>query len=263
MIIDTHAHLADPKFTSYQFLDEEEIKIISIGCNYSEIIKSYELTQIYPSKIYSTAGVYPHYVIDSNQQKTDNQLIKQVLEYSQKDSVVAIGECGIDLTTPPPWEKTRSIKTQLDLFYQQLNIAKKVDKPVIIHSRNASVQTIEFLTTNHNLITKAVWHCYTEDLHTAKKLLDLGILLSFTGIITYKNTDYLSEVIKQIGINNLMIETDAPYLTPEPLRKMGKKSNSPQYVKIVAQKVAEILSLPIEQVIQKTTQTAVNFFNIK
>lgn len=261
-LIDTHAHLADEKTSLTDIFAGEVFKIISIGCNYQEIIQSFDLTKKYPNQIYSTAGVYPHDNKTENENKTDAELLEQVKGYSTKDAIVAIGECGFDFSTPPSWETTRSKDEQYELFYEQLLIAKAVNKPLIIHSRQAATDTIEFLTTNKKHINKAVWHCFTEDLTTAKKLLELDIKISITGIVTYKTGLFLHDIIKYVGIKNIMLETDAPYLTPEPLRSRGVKVSSPTYVKIVAETIAQVLNLPIAEVAEQTTQTAINFFNL-
>ena len=153
---------------------------------------------------------------------------------------------------------TASIAWLLDpaikkIFVEQIALSKDLDLPIVIHNRNSNDDLIDILVKHE---PKGVVHCFSGDISLAQKLIDLGLYLSFTGIITFKNSN-LSDVIKGIDINQIMIETDSPYLTPEPHR--GKR-NEPSYVKIIAEKIAEIRNMNIENVVSTTTKNAFRLF---
>lgn len=265
MFIDTHAHLADEKYKNInEIINSFEAcgieKVISIGCTHREISHSLELARIYGGLVYATAGVYPLYNREENEGLSDQELFSEVENLAKSKEIVAIGECGVDLTEPPPWEEKRDTETQINLFSRQIRLAKDSSKPVIVHSREAVEETLSVLA--NEAYSQFVWHCFTETKDIAKRILELGGYVSFTGIITYKNTEAIHKAIRVTPLNRIFIETDAPYLTPDPMRKSGVKINEPKYVKIIAEKIAEIKQISLQEVEQITTQNAIKFFKL-
>ncbi len=269
MLIDTHAHLVDEKLKD----NIEDIlgsakrsgveKTISIGCSVKEARASVELAEKY-SSVYTTVGLYPHDSGDEEEQKIP--LEKRLLEIdglASHDRVVAIGECGLDYSTPPPWEKERTPEEQDYLFRKQISIARKHNLPVAIHSREATEDTLHILQNEMKKGEfKAVWHCFVDTKGVAKQLVALNIMISFTGIITYPSGKSLHKVVEALPLEKVMVETDAPYLVPQTQRSEGIKVNEPQYVTIVAKKIAEIKGISYDQVAETTTQNAIRFFNL-
>lgn len=269
-LIDTHAHLADEKLSNnlYQIIEECQKynvnKIISIGCTLDEAEKSIQIAEKYKNIVYATAGLYPHDNADENESRLNNEeRLTKLEELAGNKTVIAIGECGLDYTTPPPYEKKRSKDDQYYLFYQQLLLAEKLDKPIIIHSREAPADTISLLKESrreHNF--EAVWHCFTEGYDIAEQVLDTGLMMSFTGIITYPKSLELRETVAKIPLDKIMIETDSPYLIPQIARKNGIKINNPGYVRMVAQEISYIKGVKLDKVIEVTTKNACDFFKL-
>ncbi len=266
MFIDTHAHLADTKYKNINkivnsFVANKINKVISIGCTHKEIKKSIELARKYPKLIYSTVGVYPLYNVEENEGLNEEELLAEVETLASMKEVIAIGECGIDLTEPPPWEVKRAPEDQKRIFSRQICIAKDRKKPVIVHSRKAVDETLSVI--EHENYSDFVWHCFTEDSEVAKRVIEIGGYISFTGIITYKNTEKIHEAIREVPLEKIFLETDCPYLTPDPYRKAGIKLNEPKYVKIIAGKIAEIRGISLSEVERTTTENAIKFFKLK
>lgn len=268
MLIDTHAHLAhknlinqiDSVISNAQ--KEGVSKTISIGCSISEAEKSIELAQKYPGVVFATAGLYPH------DNKNEDEIIwpiesrlTKIKDLAKSEEVVAIGEMGLDYTAPPEYEAERSTTDQIKLFKDQIEIAQELNKPFIIHSRNATSETLQVLKQSPKNV-KWVWHCFAEGPKIAEKVIELGGMISFTGIVTYKNSPLIKESARIIPIENIMIETDCPYLTPHKARSSGVKVNEPAYVRMVAQEIAEIRKISFEEFAEKTTENAVKFFNL-
>ena len=189
---------------------------------------------------------------------------KENIDNSTYDrNIVAIGECGLDFTEPPPWEIKRSRKEQEFLFRKQIDLARKYDLPLIIHSRSAVNDTLAILNEEMNKKRfKAVWHCYTESLETSKILLDLGIFISFTGILTYKNSDNVRDVAEYVPLNHIMVETDSPFLVPYNARKKGVKVNEPKYVLEIVEKLADIKDVNLNEISEILTRNTIDFFNL-
>jgi TatD DNase family protein len=267
MFIDTHAHLSSEVYRHKikNILDEclanNVKKIITIGCTLQEIGASLALVEEYGNDydLFATAGLYPH----DNEEESGISISQrlQILEkLLENPKIVAVGECGLDLKVPGAPEIFRGLNFQIELFEFQLELARKYNKPLIIHSREAVKETLEVLQKYKDV--KKVWHCFTENYETAKKALDYGCFLSFTGIITYpKNTD-LKETVKQLPLENIMLETDAPYLTPMQARDLKIKTNSPAYVKMIAQEVSSLKNIHLDLVEETTSKNAVKFFHI-
>jgi len=193
-------------------------------------------------------GVHPHNAKDAN-----DDVYQKIIENSKNPKVKAIGEIGIDY-----YYDFAPKDLQKQVFQQQLQIAKETNLPAIVHNREADEDILRIIKKEQNGKLRGVLHCFSSPVETMEKALDLGFNISFTGNITFKKSN-LTEVVKKTPLDRIMIETDSPFLTPVPYR--GKR-NEPSYVKYVAEKIAEIKSISIDEVIQMTTKTAKNFFQI-
>ncbi len=249
--IDTHCHIYYDKYKDDldQVVDraiENNIeKIICVGVDLDSSVKSIEIAEKY-NIVYATAGFHPH---ESKQMNTsDLKELEQILKHNK---IVALGEIGLD------YHYTISDKkTQVKVFREQLELAKSINLPVIIHNRNSDDDLLNCLQLEKN--KNGVIHCFASNLNFAKQLIALNMHLSFTGLITFVKE--LENVIKNIPLSKIMIETDSPYLTPIPNR--GKR-NEPYMVKYVAEKIAHIRNLSIEDIATATTNTANNFFKFE
>lgn len=269
MYIDTHAHLDFKEFDK----DREEVikrakeggveKIINVGCNLERSRAALELAYQHEN-IYSAVGVHPHDV-----KNYELQITKQELEKLAKNrKVVAIGECGLDYYRLEKKSFSISLeeekKTQKEFFKAQIEIAKKLNLPLIIHCRDAFADLLEIIqNTKYKILnTKpGVTHCFSGNLEIANEFLKLGFLVSFTGSITYaKPQAEILKVVKETPLEKIMVETDCPYLAPVPHR--GER-NEPLYVKYIAQKIAEVKGIKIKEVEKITTENAIKLFNLK
>lgn len=254
-LIDTHAHLDFPRFDK----DREEVikraiesgitTIVNIGSSMTSSRNSVELSRRY-DKIYSVVGIHPH-----NADSFNLNVSKKLKKLSQNKKVVGIGEIGLDFHYDnSPREK------QKQAFRAQLRLAKSLDLPVVIHTRDADQETLEILKEENATELGGIMHCFASDKKMAKEILDLGFYIAFGGLITFNNLEDLREVVKEVPINKIIVETDAPYLTPDPYR--GKR-NEPLYVKYIAEKIAEIKDLSLEEVAEITTKNAKKVYNIQ
>ena len=243
-MIDTHCHLYDNKL--YPKLDEIILnakkanveKMICIGDNLNTSLKSLEIAEKY-NNIYATVGIHPHESKDVSE-----KYLSKIEHYSNHQKVVAIGEIGLDY-----YYNFSDSKIQKSVFLEQLKLAKKLNLPSVIHCRDAYEDLLEIIIeSEHN---KGVIHCFSGDLEFANKIINLGYYISFTGMITFVKE--LEDVIKNISLNHILIETDSPYLAPVPYRG---KINEPAYVEKVAEKIAEIKNLSAQEVIDITTNNA-------
>lgn len=250
---DSHAHYNDEKFeldrdTIFNKLYNEEAitRITCVGYNVEQSKFAVKLANE-NSFLYSTVGISPNDIEDF----TDENL--EEIEYlAQNEKVVAIGEIGLDYY----WNKENKEK-QKELFIKQIDIANKLDLPIVIHTRDAAVDTIEILK-EHPVKNKGIFHCCPLNQELIKKGLELGFYISFSGNITFKNAK--SDVaVSLVPMEKLLIETDSPYLTPEPFR--GTRNDSSK-VKLVAAKIAEIKGISLEEIAKITYENANKIFKI-
>tara|TARA_B100001173_G_scaffold244408_1_gene214499 strand:- start:283 stop:1056 length:774 start_codon:yes stop_codon:yes gene_type:complete len=197
------------------------------------------------SNIYASVGVHPDY---EDIQEPD---IETLYRYSKEKKVVAIGETGLDY-----FRLKGDLTWQRDRFRTHIRAAIKSELPLIIHTRNAQEDTINIMKEEGANSATGVMHCFTESYEMAKQAIDLGFFISFSGIITFKNAESLRDTVKKVPIENILIETDSPYLAPVPNRG---KLNEPANVRYVAEKIAELKGISIEEVAEITTN---NFFNL-
>jgi len=279
MLIDTHAHL---NFSAYKDdLDEvvkrtidDGMKVINVGSQSSTSQRAIALAGKYPGIFYAAVGLHPIHLFEmyfdeselpfKTRQEYFNSSVYEKLAI--QPGVVAIGEVGIDYFHQPDNVSLEEFKNRQHwAFLKQLELAKKLNLPVILHCRSAKddpgLAYLDMLAVvKESGYTRAVVHCFSSDWEIAKKFLDIGCLLSFTGIITYPKTLPLAEVVKKAPLDRIMVETDAPYLAPQLVR--GQR-NEPRFVRYVADRVAEIKNLDYSAVETATTQTAIKFFNLK
>ena len=253
IMIDSHAHLFADEFVNN--LDEvvsraKEAgvnKIMAVGFSKETNEKALELAKKYPHYFYLTAGIHPSEA-SSNYELDLNSLE----DFLQKHQVYALGECGLDYHYG-----LETKEYQLALFEKQIILSIKYNLPLIIHSRDAINDTYELLKRYPEAY--GVMHCYSGSLEFARELIKLGVKISFTGNVTYKNSIKTKDVAKNIPLESMFFETDAPYLTPEPNR--GKR-NEPKYVFNTAKFVAELRGIDADELIKITDENAKKFFNI-
>ncbi|MEG0237466.1 MAG: TatD family hydrolase [Cetobacterium sp.] len=249
-LVDTHCHLDNEKFDEDRLEVIERIKenlefCVNIGYDLASSKKSLELAKEYDF-IYAVIGVHPIDIAEYNEE------VEKELEILGKNpKVVAIGEIGLDYH----W-MTEPKEVQQERFKRQLELAERLNKPVVIHTRDAIEDTVNILKEYPNIT--GVIHCYPGSLETAKQLVD-RFYLGIGGTLTFKNSKKAVEVVKDIPLDRIVIETDCPYLTPEPFR--GKR-NEPIYVEYVAKKIAEIKEISVEDVTKVTTENAKKLYRI-
>ena len=251
MYIDTHCHLSGEDYDDIAKVikDNREAgidKIIISGCTRDTIIESLELISKYPD-VYATIGYHPSEV--SITTEDDLKLLEKQIKNKK---VVGIGEIGLDYHYGK-----EDIEEQKSLFRKQMDMAKRNKLPVVIHSRDATADTIEILSEYPEV--KCDIHCFSGSLETARIYISMGYMLGIGGVVTFKNSN-LYKVIEEIGLSNIILETDAPYLTPEPYRG---RQNSSKYVPYVSKKLAEILKISEEEVAKITTLNAYSLFDLK
>lgn len=248
MMIDTHCHLSKKDYDNLEEIIERmngNLMIVS-GSNDETNKEVIELINKYPN-IYGVIGIHPE---EANNYTLES--LKFIEENINNPKIVGIGEIGLDYY----WVKDNKDK-QIDLFTKQIELANKYNKTIVIHSRDAINDTYNIV--KEHLKTKAVMHCYSSSVEMAKKFIDLGIKLGIGGVLTFKNSKTLKEVVENIDIKNILLETDSPYLTPEPYR--GKK-NEPYNIVYVAKKIAELKNMELEEVLEITSKNAIEQFDL-
>ena len=261
MFIDTHAHLNFPEFKTEvpavlgRAKEARVERIINVGVDPESSKLSVYLARKYP-EVYATVGFHPHCA-----KELDIESKGQLISIAAHEKVVAIGEIGLDYYFLKRSSKYASYPTreeQIFCFEQMLDLALETNLPAVIHSREASADILAILKSYHGQL-RAVIHCYEGNYEFASKILDMGFAISVTGNITYKKPETI-EALKKVPIGSIMIETDSPYLTPEPYR--GQR-NEPAFVVEVAKKLAEIKGISIAEVEMETTKKAMKFFGLK
>lgn len=254
MLIDSHAHINyNDKINTNEVIqkmqDDELECIINIGTSVHESIESVKLASL-NKNVYATVGIHPEYV-----EELKEQCLIEIEELAKHNKVVAIGEIGLDYH----YEGYDKVK-QAELFERQLEIAERLDLPVCIHTRDARVDTYEILKRHADkLKRKGVMHCFSEDIEWAKKFIDLGFYISFAGNITFKKVD--RSILKAIPMDKILVETDCPYLSPEPVRGT---INEPKNVKYTASKIADFLEIDFDAFAEFTRENTKRvYFKIK
>lgn len=254
MLFDTHVHLNAEQYNE----DLEEVieraklngvtKMVVVGFDRPTIEKAMELIDRY-EHIYGCIGWHPVDAIDFREDD-----LKWIEELSSHPKVVALGEMGLDYH----WDKSPK-EIQFEVFRKQIRLAKKLKMPIVIHNREATEDIITILKEEHAEEVGGIMHCFSGSVETAKVCLDMNFYISLGGPVTFKNAKKPKEVAKEIPIEKLLIETDCPYLTPHPYR--GKR-NEPAYVKLVAEEIATLRGISVEELSEITTNNAKRLFGI-
>ncbi|MBB6455232.1 TatD DNase family protein [Salirhabdus euzebyi] len=255
MLFDTHVHLNADQFMEDR---DEVIKraqeagvtyMVVVGFDRKTIPLAIEIAESYDF-IYAAVGWHP---VDAIDMKEEDLL--WIEELSSHPKVVAIGEMGLDYH----WDKSPQ-DIQKEVFRKQIALAKKVNLPIIIHNREAAEDIVTILQEENASEVGGILHCFSSTPEIAKKCLDMNFHISLGGPVTFKNAKEPKEVAKIVPMNRLLIETDCPFLAPHPYR--GKR-NEPAFVKLVADQIAELKDVSVEEISKKTTENALELFRIK
>lgn len=249
MFVDTHAHLEmleDVEIVIKRALAHGVIRVVAISSNLESSKRTLEIARTFP-QVFAAVGVHPHEALS-----LDKRVMEELEKLLENPKVVAIGETGLDyhyMNSPR--------EVQIASFKNHIELAKRLSLPLVIHVRDAHEDVVSILKEQISEGIRGVIHCFTGDYLTADRYIDMGFYISFSGIITFKNTDKIREAARMIPPEKLLIETDSPYLAPFPFR--GKR-NEPAYVVYVAEKIAELRGEPLEKVAEETTRNAKELF---
>lgn len=263
-LFDSHAHYDDEKFNEDRYEIIENLKengvsrFIAIGCNLETSKKAIEFAMKYEF-VNATCGIHPSEIPQTEEELWKNILkIKEIVEEANKNkqgTVIAIGEIGLDYH----WEGFNK-ELQKIAFEKQIELANELKLPISIHSRDAISDTLEILKNRVMPEMRGVFHCCALNRELVKEALKLGFYISFAGTITFKNSKNADEIINMVPIDRILIETDSPYLSPEPNR--GKRNDS-RNVRYVAEKIAKVRGLTLEEVAKITFKNTIKCFNIE
>ncbi len=254
MFIDTHVHLNADQYEEdlqdviNRALEAKVEKMVVIGFDRKTIERTMELIEQYDF-VYGVIGWHPVDAIDCTQED-----LEWIEELAAHPKIVGIGETGLDYY----WDKSPK-DVQQALFRKQIQLAQKIDLPIIIHNRDATGDVVNILREENAASVGGVMHCFSGSVETARECIAMNFMISLGGPVTFKNARLPKEVATDIPLEHLMIETDAPYLAPHPYR--GKR-NEPAFVPLVAEEIARLKGLTIEEIAQATTDNAKNFFGI-
>ncbi len=254
MIVDSHCHLEMEEFKA----DLEEVirranesgvgYMFTVGTEEGEWRKALEIAHSNPS-VYAILGIHPH-----NAKEVDGRTYSILKELCRDEKVKAYGEIGLD------FYRNRSPRdVQVKRFREQIGLAREIALPIVVHDREAHPETLEILKSEKAKECGGIIHCFSGDYEMAKVCIDMGFYISIPGSITFKNAERSREIVKKIPLDSLLIETDAPFLTPEPFR--GKR-NEPTYVRYTAQKIAEVKGVSLERVAEATTENALRVYGL-
>jgi len=255
MYIDTHAHLTFPEFKDD--LDQVITRakeagleaIVNIALGNEALEESLKIASSYPNYVYTAFGLHPHEAKDCT-----DEIFETTKKLAKEKKIVAIGEMGLDY-----FYKHSPIEIQQEVFRKFLRLAQELNLPTIIHIREASNDAIKILKEENKGNLKGVLHCFGGDMELGQVALDMGLLVSFTGTITFPKANQVREAAKQISLEKIMIETDCPFLAPQTFR--GKR-NEPAFVVEVAKKLAEVKGVSLEETTKQTTSNAKTFFGL-
>ncbi|WP_091936990.1 TatD family hydrolase [Propionivibrio dicarboxylicus] len=251
MLVDSHCHLDFPELVAHiedvRGLMQRNgvIGAICIGVTLDDLPRVLALSESFP-EIVVTVGVHPEHTGDPEPG------VKDLVALAQAPQIVGIGETGLDYY----WHKDRP-EWQRDRFRTHIRAARELGKPLVIHNRDATEDLLRVMVEEKAGEAGGVLHCFTESWDVAQQVLDLGFSISISGIVTFKNAAQVKDVARQVPLDRLLIETDAPYLAPTPFRG---KLNQPGYVRYVAEEIARLRNIPFEEVAQATTENCFRIF---
>jgi TatD DNase family protein len=253
MFIDSHCHLnfhelaANLEEVLENMRRNEVVAALCVGVELEHFPEILALAEQYPH-IYASVGVHPDHEVQT--EPTQARLV----ELARHPKVIAIGETGLDY-----YRLKGNLEWQRERFRTHIRAAIETDKPLIIHTREAAQDTLRIMQEENAGLAGGVMHCFTESLEVAKAAMAMGFYISFSGIVTFKNAISIKNVAKDIPLERMLIETDAPYLAPVPYRG---KLNQPAYVKYVAEEIAALRNIPLESVAKATTHNFKNLFRL-
>lgn len=253
-MIDTHCHLFIEEYETPEHLDKiiqnmESNIMITSATNLLNIKETLDVVKKYDT-VYGVIGLHPEEVTEDYQDTLDF-----IEEHLKDEKIVGIGEIGLDYHYT---KENRDL--QIEIFRNQLRLAKKYQLPCVIHSRDAASDTYNILKEEMDGSFQVILHCYGYSLELAREFLKLGCSFGIGGVITFKNGKKLVEVVKEIPLESLLLETDSPYLSPEPNRG---KENEPRNIEYIAKKISEIKEVPLEKVYKITSENAMRQFDLK
>lgn len=249
-LVDSHCHI------NFDPLDQEVEQVIQrahdngvshmlcVSVNMEDYPQVLDLARRYEN-VYASVGVHP------NEQKGREPEVDELVELANNNHVVAIGETGLDY-----FRTEKKSEWQINRFRRHIEAAKQSGKPLIIHTRDSANDALTILEETGARDAGGVMHCFVEDWDTAQRAMDIGFYISFSGIVTFKNAKTLQDVARKVPLDRILVETDSPYLAPVPHRG---KTNEPGYTRYVAEFIAELRGIPLEQLAQTTTE---NFFRL-
>lgn len=254
MIFDSHAHYDDEQFDE----DREEllnklkndgvVGIINCGSSLKGLEMSVKLSEE-NDFVYAAAGIHPE-----NADEFNDHVKRRIEELAQDEKIVAVGEIGLDYY----WEENPSKEVQKEVFRSQMEIAKKYNLPVIIHDRDAHGDTLEIMKEYPGVI--GVVHCFSGSVEFARECIKLGYYIGVTGVVTFKNSKVIKEVVKDIPMDRLLVETDCPYMAPTPYR--GKRNQS-NYIEFIMDEIAELKGLTKKEISEFTIFNTKSLFKIQ
>lgn len=253
MLVDSHCHLDFPDLVGrlpeilQRMRDNQVAAAVCIGVNLEDFPKVLALAESQPN-LYATVGVHPEYT------DVDEPTVERLIALAAHPKVIAIGETGLDYY----WQKDKP-EWQRERFRNHIRAARACAKPLVVHTRDSAVDTLRLMKEEGADAVGGVMHCFTEDWAVATQALDLGFHLSFSGIVTFKNALTVKDVARKCPLDRLLVETDAPYLAPVPYRG---KQNEPAYVRHVAEEIARLRSLSLDEVAKATTENFSRLFKI-
>lgn len=255
MLFDSHAHLTDRRFdndreeTIQRAFDSGIDYIMNPGADFESSVEAVALAESH-ERIFAAVGVHPH-----DAKTLDESMLMLLESMAKKKKVRAVGEIGLDFHYD---NSPRDV--QRYWFREQIRMAKRIGKPVIVHDREANQETFDILREEKAFDNGVLMHCYSGSAELARQYVKLGAFISLAGPVTYKNARKTVEVAEQVDLSHLMIETDCPYLTPVPFR--GKRNES-AHVRYVAERIAEVRGISFEEVAKATLDNAKRFFKIE
>ncbi|PCJ19039.1 MAG: hypothetical protein COB04_06580 [Gammaproteobacteria bacterium] len=271
VLVDSHCHLDSLDLTDYgnslslalKAAEQVDVKhFLCVGLDLESFPSMYALVKD-RDNVSVSVGVHPLHV--DKKEHEDEAAQSEVLQgntldvdllssFARRSKVVAVGETGLDYFYSPD-----NKVLQQAMLSQHVQVAREVSKPIIVHSRGAKQDTLAILNAEHAREVGGVLHCFTEDLDMAKQAIELGFYISFSGIVTFKNATSLKDVVRQLPLENMLIETDSPYLAPVPHRG---QPNQPKHVVHVAECIAEIKQVALEEVVEATTRNFEDLFSV-
>ena len=253
MLVDSHCHLDFPELAGnldaiFALMRENQVgRALCISVRIEDFPRVRALAEAHP-QLYASVGVHPDY------EDIHEPTVAELVQLADHPKVIAIGETGLDY-----YRLKGGLEWQRDRFRTHIRAARESGKPLVIHTRSAAEDTLRLMREENASQAKGIMHCFTETWEVARAALDMGFYISFSGIVTFKNAQALREVARQVPLEQMLVETDSPYLAPTPFRG---KTNQPGYVKYIAEEIARLKDVPVTEVSRKTTENFMRLFKL-